>query len=175
MKRKVKLFIAMSVDGYIAKDEDNIDFLSLVERPNEDYGYADFQQSVDTLIWGRKTYDKVRTLGTEFLHQDKKVYVISRTKTGKEGHVEFYNNPVKDLIAALQKEEGKDIYCDGGAEIIFELLKESLIDEMIISVIPHLVGKGIRLFKDGAPEQALDFKRSITFPSGLVQLWYVKK
>lgn len=165
----------MSVDGYIAKDEDNIDFLSLVERPGEDYGYADFQQSVDTLIWGRKTYDKVKTLGAEFLHKDKKVYVISRSRTGKEDHVEFYNKPVKDLVAALRQEEGKDIYCDGGAEVIFELLKESLIDEMIISVIPHLVGKGVRLFKDGAPEQALEFRRSITFPSGLVQLWYARK
>ena len=176
MKRKVKLFIAMSVDGYIAKDEDNIDFLSIVERPGEDYGYADFKQSVDTLIWGRKTYDKVRTLGgNEFLHTDKKVYVLSRTRTGKEEHVEFYNAPVKTLIASLQNEPGKDIYCDGGAEVIFELLKDSLIDEMIISVIPHLVGHGIRLFKDGAPEQALAFKRSITYPSGLVQLWYSKQ
>lgn len=175
MKRQVVLFIAMSIDGYIAGENDNIDFLSVVERPGEDYGYADFKQSVDTLIWGRKTYDKVLTLSPEFLHKDKKVYVLSRSKTGKDEHVTFHNGPVKALIAELQQQPGKNLYCDGGAEVIFELLKESLIDRMIISIIPHLVGKGVRLFKEGGPEQQLTLTRSTSFPSGLVQLWYEKK
>lgn len=175
MKRQVVLFIAMSVDGYIAGENDNIDFLSVVERPGEDYGYADFKQTVDTLIWGRKTYDKVLTLSPEFLHKDKKVYVLSRSRKGTDAHVTYHNGPVKDLIAELQQQPGKNIYCDGGAEVIFELLKESLIDRMIISMIPYLVGKGVRLFKDGGPEQQLTLTRSISFPSGLVQLWYEKR
>ena len=65
--RKVNLYIAMSLDGYIAKEDDNIDFLSQVEVPDEDYGYAEFTAGIDTVIWGRKTYDKVlwiRTLST---------------------------------------------------------------------------------------------------------------
>lgn len=175
MKRQVALFIAMSVDGYIAGENDNIDFLSVVERPGEDYGYADFNQAVDTVIWGRKTYDKVLTLNPEFQHKDKKVYVLSRSKTGTNENVTFYNGPIKDLIAELQKQPGKNLYCDGGGEVIFDLLKESLIDRMIISIIPHLVGKGVRLFKEGGPEQSLTLTRSISFPSGLVQLWYEKK
>lgn len=175
MKRKVVLFIAMSVDGYIAKEEDNIDFLSIVERPGEDYGYADLNRTVDTVIWGRKTYDKVLTLSTDFHHKDKKVYVWSKSRSGKDAHVEYFNGPIKSLIAQLQEQPGKDIYCDGGGELVYELLKESLIDRMIISVIPHLVGKGVRLFKNGRPEQALTLTRSMTFPSGLVQLWYEKR
>lgn len=100
--------------------------------------------------------------------------MLSRTKTGKDENVEFYNGEVKDLIERLRQQEGKNIYCDGGGEVVFELLKHALIDRMIISVIPYLVGSGIRLFKDHRPEQKLKLKRSITFPSGLVQLWYEK-
>jgi dihydrofolate reductase len=172
MKRPVVLYIAMSLDGYIAKDEDNIDFLSIVDRPGEDYGYLAFETEVDTLIWGRKTYDKLLSFGVPFPHKDKRCIVLSRTRTGKDENVEYYNGAVKDLIAKLQQQSGKSIYCDGGSEVVDSLLKDNLIDKMIISIIPHLVGHGVRLFKDGRPEQSLKFTRGSTFPSGLVQLWY---
>lgn len=175
MNRKTILYIAMSLDGFIAKNDDNIDFLSLVETPNEDFGYSDLLNKIDTVIWGRKTFDKVLSFGNGVPHKDKAVYVISRSRTGKEGHA-TYKNDVVALIRELQSEPGKDIYCDGGGEIVFELLKHEMFDRIVISVIPHLLGEGIRLFKDGTPEQSLKFKRSITYPSGLVQLWYdVKK
>ncbi|MEN7549254.1 dihydrofolate reductase family protein [Rapidithrix thailandica] len=173
MPRKVILYIAMSLDGYIAKEDDNIDFLSIVSTQGEDFGYAEFQQNIDTLIWGRKTYDKVLSFGIDFPHKDKKCYVLSNTKQGKDENVEFIQN-VEQLIKRLQQEPGKDIYCDGGGALVFELLSHALIDRLIISIIPHLLGNGIRLFRDGRPEQNLKFKKSITFPSGLVQLWYDK-
>jgi dihydrofolate reductase len=175
MHRNVILYIAMSLDGYIAKDTDNLDFLSLVETPGEDYGYAAFQTEVDTLIWGRKTYDKVLSFGIPFPHKDKRCIVLSKTRVGKDENVEYFNGPVKDLIAALQQQPGKGIYCDGGAEVVTALLNDQLIDRMIISIIPHLVGNGVRLFKGGRPEQYLKLVRSSTFPSGLVQLWYEKR
>lgn len=175
MKRQLILYIAMSLDGYIAKDSDDLQFLSVVDAPGEDYGYTAFQQEVDTLIWGRKTYDKVLSFGIDFPHRDKKCYVLSRTKSGHNQDVEFYNGPLKDLIQSLKQQKGKHIYCDGGGEIVSALLQDRLIDRMIISIIPHLVGHGVRLFHDHRPEQALRLKRSITFPSGLVQLWYEKK
>ncbi|WP_207492528.1 dihydrofolate reductase family protein [Aridibaculum aurantiacum] len=171
MSRKLVLYIAMSLDGFIAKKDDNIDFLSMVETPNEDFGYADFMQNIDTVIWGRKTFDKVLTFGNGVPHQDKKVYVISRTKTGKVEHAEFANNVVA-LVQALKEQPGKDIYCDGGAEIVYELMNHQLFDRLIVSIIPHFLGDGIRLFKEDNKEQKLHFKRSISYPSGLVQLWY---
>lgn len=171
MPRKVILYIAMSLDGYIAKKDDNIDFLNTVEYPGEDYGYHSFLQGIDTVIWGRRTYDKVLSLGTDFLHKDKKVYVVSRTRTGKDGHIE-YTSDVKALIDKLQTEDGKDIYCDGGSEIVAELLKHSLPDRLIVSVIPYLLGDGIRLFRESLPESILKLKQTISYPSGLVQLWY---
>lgn len=171
MERKVALYIAMSLDGYIAKEDGNIDFLSIVETPGEDFGYADFLMGVDTVIWGRKTFDKVLSFGQGVPHKDKAVYVISKTKQGRESHA-VYTNDVMALIEKLKFQKGKDIYCDGGGEIVFELLSHKLLDRLIVSVIPHLAGAGIRLFKNGNMEQRLILKKSMTFPSGLVQLWY---
>lgn len=173
MSRKVILYVAMSLDGYIAKEDDTIDFLSKVESPGEDYGYAEFTKTVDTIIWGRKTYDKVKSFGIEFPHKDKKVYVLSKSKTGSEPHIQYFSD-AKALIANLKKEPGKDIYCDGGSETVKEMLRYSLIDKMIISIIPHLVGSGIRLFRDGLAEQNIKLVKSQTFASGLVQLSYEK-
>lgn len=173
MKRTVFLYIAMSLDGYIAKEDDNIDFLNVVDSPGEDYGYVSFLRNVDTIIWGRKTYDKVLSFGIDFPHKDKKVYVLSRSRTGTDENVEYFSD-IKTLITHLQEIPGKDIYCDGGSELVFELLKHSFIDILIVSVIPYLLGSGIRLFRDGRAEQNLKLKQSITFPSGLVQLWYEK-
>ncbi|AHM63511.1 bifunctional deaminase-reductase domain-containing protein [Flammeovirgaceae bacterium 311] len=164
----------MSLDGYIAKEDDNLDFLSVVEKKGEDYGYTAFQREVDTLIWGRRTYDKVLSFGIDFPHKDKKCYVISRSRTGSDENVEFYGGDLSELIARIRSKEGKHIYCDGGGEVVFELMKNNLIDKLIISVIPYLLGSGIRLFKDGRPEQQLQLSKSISFPTGLVQLWYDK-
>lgn len=99
------------------------------------------------------------------------MYVVSKTRTGTEGHVSFHPDLI-GLVKQLKQEEGKDIYCDGGAQVVFALLQQQLFDRIIISVIPHLVGEGIRLFPEGYPEQNLKLKQSTSFPSGLVQLWY---
>jgi dihydrofolate reductase len=80
-----------------------------------------------------------------------------------------------ELVDRLKSESGKNIYCDGGAEVINELLKHDLIDEFIISVIPVLLGNGTRLFKDGRPEQILEFITTKTFETGLTQLHYKRK
>ncbi len=175
MQRKVILYIAMSLDGYIATKDHNIDFLSLVEAENEDYGYADFMQNVDTMIWGRKTYDKIQTLGVEIqsAYESKKIYVLSNSRIGSDGNITYFSD-IEALINNLKAEEGKTIYCDGGSELVFQLLQHQLLDRLIVSVIPHLLGDGIRLFKDERPEQKLKLKRSISYPSGLIQLWYDK-
>lgn len=165
------LYIAMSLDGYIAKTDGNIDFLSLVETPGEDFGYTGFQKEVDTLIWGRKTYEKVLSFGIEFPHKDKKCYVLSKSQSGSDENVTYFSD-VRQLIGQLRQEPGKNIYCDGGGETVREMLQFDLIDRLIISVIPHLLGDGIRLFKDGRPEQNLQLERCIQYPAGLVQLWY---
>jgi dihydrofolate reductase len=171
-KRKVFLYIAMSLDGYIASPDESLNFLSIVEKPGEDYGYNDFIESVDAVILGRKTYDKVMSMGVKFPHIYKDTYIITRSTRPDIGNIKFYSGGIKDLVVSLKRESGKHIFIDGGAEIVNELLKDNLIDEFIISVIPILLGDGIALFKDGRPEQRLKFVSSKAFDTGLVQLHY---
>ncbi|HEY3388471.1 MAG TPA: dihydrofolate reductase family protein [Prolixibacteraceae bacterium] len=173
-ERKVILFIAMSLDGYIAKPDGDIAFLSVVEKEGEDYGYADFIKIVDTVIVGRKTYDKVLSMGYDFLYKDKDAYIITRTPRPSAGLVKFYTGSLKELVFRLKREVGKHIFVDGGAEIVNELLNDNLFDEFFISVIPVLLGDGISLFKGGRPEIALKLIDSKYFDKGLAQLHYIR-
>lgn len=172
--RKLSLFIATSLDGYIAKPNDDLSFLKLVEKEGEDYGYAEFTSNIDTIILGRKTYDYVlKEIGSS--HYDngqRNVYVITRTVRPSVGRTTFYTGKLAELVQQLKSDSGENIYCDGGAEIINELLQHDLIDEFIISVIPILVGNGTRLFKDNRPEQQLELVSSKSFETGLTQLHY---
>lgn len=172
MNRKVILYIAVSLDGFIAKQDDNIDFLSVVEKKGEDYGYKEFLNSVDTIILGRRTYEKIKSMGFEYPADGREVYILSGTQRNSEGNMRYYSGNLKDLIIRLKSEMGKNIFCDGGSEIVNALLKDQLIDEFIISIIPVLLGDGIPLFRGGRPEANLRLIRSVQFEKGLVQLHY---
>ncbi|RVT72738.1 dihydrofolate reductase [Flavobacterium sufflavum] len=175
--RKLIIYIATSLDGYIAKPNDDLSFLKLVEKEGEDYGYAEFTATIDTIILGRKTYDWVlKEIGSShYDNGDRNVYVITRTQKASVGKTTFYTGELNELVQQLKSQNGKNIYCDGGAEIINELLKMDLIDEMIISVIPVLLGNGTRLFKDGRPEQLLELLSTKTFETGLIQMHFKRK
>lgn len=171
-KRKLILYIAMSLDGYIATKEGSLDFLSMAEKKGEDYGYARFISTIDTVILGRKTYDKVLSMGFDYPHADKESYVITRRQRPGTEKLHFYSGDLKELVSQLKIREGKNIFCDGGAEIVHLLMKDDLIDEYIISIIPVFLGSGIALFKDGRPERKLTLVSSPAFDTGLVQLHY---
>ncbi|MES2777777.1 MAG: dihydrofolate reductase family protein [Bacteroidota bacterium] len=175
--RILSIYIATSLDGYIAKPDDDLSFLKLVEKEGEDYGYAEFTATIDTIILGRKTYDWVlKEIGaSHYDNGERDVYVITRTQKPNVGKTKFYTGNLTELVQQLKSENGKNIYCDGGAEIINELLKSDLVDELIISVIPVLVGSGTRLFNAGRPEQELELIHSKTFDTGLIQMHYRRK
>ena len=172
MERKVILYIAASLDGYIAKPGDDLSFLSVVEQEGEDYGYAEFIKTIDTVIVGRRTYEKVISMGFDFPHANRDSYIVTRTPRPDSGSVKFYTGSLKDLVLKLKSQKGKNIFVDGGAEIVNELLKDALIDEFIISILPVLTGDGIKLFKDGRPEQNLQLLTAKQFDTGLTQLHY---
>jgi dihydrofolate reductase len=172
--RKTILFIAASLDGYIATQDEDLSFLSIVESEGEDYGYSQFMNNVDTVIMGRKTYDWIMKEVCEYPHPDKDSYIITRTPREDSGRIKFYTGSLKELISMLKLIPGKNIFIDGGAEVIDVLLKENLIDEFVVSIIPILLGDGIRLFKDGRPELRLSLMHSECYGTGLVQLHYKK-
>jgi dihydrofolate reductase len=175
MSRKLVLYISASLDGYIATKDEDLDFLSLVAHEGEDYGYGDFIKSVDSVIIGRKTYEKVISMGFDYPHVDKDVYIITRTARPSIGTFKFYTEDLMQLVKELKMKSGKNIYCDGGAEIVQKLLEHDLIDEIILSIIPILLGGGIRLFQDGRPLHKLKLLSSKQFEKGLVQLHYSRE
>src|SRR5690606_22472833 len=119
-------------------------------------------------------YDYVlREIGpSHYDNGQRDVYVITRTERPAIGRTTFYSGSLSELVQRLKTAKGKNIYCDGGAEIIHELLQQDLIDELIISIIPVLLGGGTRLFKEGRPEQKLQWMHTKTFDTGLVQVHY---
>jgi dihydrofolate reductase len=111
MSRKIILYIATSLDGYIAKPNDDLSFLKLVEKVGEDYGYAEFTATIDTIILGRKTYDWVlREIGTShYDNGDRNIYVITRTQKPAVGKTIFYSGDLTELVQQLKAENGKNI------------------------------------------------------------------
>lgn len=169
--RKVVVYIAASLDGFIAAPGDDLSFLDMVQSQNEDYGYSDFMQTVSTVIMGRRTYEWLMKQVPEFPHANLEHYIISGISTpiGKE---KYYSGNVTELINTLRSQPGKNIFVDGGSVLINTLLKEHCIDQIIVSVIPVLLGNGIRLFESGNPVSGLKLVSAKSFPSGLVQLNY---
>lgn len=173
-QRKVILYIAQSLDGFIARENNDISWLSIVERDNEDYGYNSFVESIDTVFMGRKTYEKVLSFGIEFPHKGRICYVLSNSLKGSDENVQFFSGDLNELVSKLKLENGKSIFIDGGSEVVRTFRNSNLIDEYIISIIPILLGKGIRLFGDVEIESNLELRESRVYESGLVQLKYTR-
>ena len=171
-KRKVVLYIASSLDGVIAKPDDDLSFLDNLQHGEEDYGYHDLMKDVDTVILGRRTFMWVKEKTGEYPHQDKEVFVVTRRKSGSENNVTYWPGSLRDLVDQLQAKEGGTIYCDGGAAVVNEMLRKDCLDEIILSVAPVILGEGIRLFHDSIPERKLKLIESKSYPSGIVQLTY---
>ena len=173
MARKVIVYIAASVDGFIAGPDGDLSFLSSVEKEGEDYGYSAFVETVDTVIVGKNTYDKVLSMGYAFPHANKESYIITRTERAAEGTTVFYSGDTAELVRKLKTKEGQNIFVDGGAYVVNQLLQQQLIDEIYLSIIPVMLGSGIALFKQGNPIQQLSLQSVKHFDTGLVQLHYL--
>ena len=180
MKEKQKkriLDISMSLDGYLATKEDDISWLSIVNKEGEDYGYEKFIAGIDTYIVGKTTYDVVVKLCDGKFPQGAMFdsYVITRQTLPSENGVTFYNGDLEELINKLKQGKGKNIYCDGGAQIVKMLMSKELIDEYIISIMPIILGDGKRLFIGEIPGKALELLSCKNYESGLIQVHYSKK
>ncbi|GJM60891.1 dihydrofolate reductase family protein [Persicobacter diffluens] len=176
-ERKLKLYISMSVDGFIATKDDDLSWLSIAEKEGEDYGYAAFTKDVDTYIVGRRTYEVVLKLCEGKFPPAEKFdcYVISREERAPENGVQFYNGDLEKLVYELKQRPGGTIYCDGGGAIVKLLMAKSLIDEYIIFMMPTMLGDGIRLFQGGVKPIGLKALEPKFFEAGVVRLHYVNQ
>lgn len=166
------VFIATSLDGYIADKNNEVDWLHAIPNPdNLDMGYVKHTESIDALVMGRNTLELVLTLDCEWPYS-KPVFVLSNTLTtvskGYEDKISLVNGDLKGLTEELKSKGYANLYIDGGVTIQ-NFLKEDLIDEMIITTIPILLGGGIPLFAH--LEDTLEFRctDSEVFSNGISQ------
>ena len=168
--RKIKLFIACSLDGFIARTDGAVDWLFT----DEDYGYDRFYDTIDTTLMGNKTYQQIIDTGV-FPYQDTKNFVFTRQMDLQPTRwVTFVNEDMVSFAHTLKNRPGKDIWLIGGGAIINILYQAGLIDRYILSIHPIILGKGIPLFPGPIGEQKLKLRSSESFPSGLLQVIYDK-
>lgn len=179
--RKVVLYIAMSLDGYICDEEGQVDWLSGHGDDDSEGSYENFIQNVDTVIMGRTTYEQVTSVLSPdvWSYDGLKAYVVThrlesmRLLTGNEDICAVNENPC-ELVRRLRDGDGKGIWICGGAAIIHPLICENLIDEYVVSVIPTLLGGGVRLFDRGFHEMKLRLKKTEVY-DGIAELIYERR
>lgn len=170
--RKVKLFIATSLDGYIARENGEIDWL----YTDQDYGYHDFLATVDTILMGGRTYRQVLSFGEEWPYLDKQSIIFTKDVSQQSNEeITYVHHDVAAHVERLKQDKGKDIWLVGGAEINTLLLREGLIDEMWIFKMPVILGSGIPLFYKTPKESWFEIHDIEEFDTGLVKMIYHKK
>ena len=172
--RKIIVYIATSADGYIARPDGNVDWLNR-PRTAGDYG-MDFMKSIDTILFGRKTFAPMET---GKVRPSKRImnYVFTHNPPARSPHkqIEFVNEPVKDFATRLRATPGKDIWMMGGAGIIGSFLDAGELDEFMIHVIPVFIGEGIPLIQPRHLNVQLDMLSTTKYDDGVVKLHYAVK
>lgn len=171
--RKTVLYIAASLDGFIARRDGSIDWLPCPEADGEDYGYGAFIAAVDMLLMGRKTYEQVLGFG-EWPYAGKRCVVFSGSAAERrDARVEFVDCDVAALVRDLREAPGDGvIWIAGGAEIVAACLGGDVVDEIILTTAPVLLGEGVRLFPETGWSTRLDLVDARSFADGLVQQTY---
>ena len=173
--KKIKLYIAVSLDGYIARSNGDIDWLTEYPINSEtNYGYNEFYKSIDTVIMGGRTYRDILCMDVIFPYKDKTTYVVTRNPLSEKENIHFVTDNIIDTVLNLREKEGQDIWLVGGGELITMLLNKDLIDEMVITYIPVILGNGISLFPNSPKESKWKLGNSIQFTNGVLQAIYTR-
>lgn len=161
--RKVVLYIAVSLDGYIADPDGSIDWLTSLPDGQET-SYPEFIETVDTVIMGHRTYEQLITQLSPGVwpYPDKLTYVLSHGDLADQEQIKFTRESLPSLLGTLIQQPGKDIWLCGGANVVNQGVQNDLIDRYHITVIPRLIGQGLRLFQEN----------HISERSGVRKGWY---
>jgi len=175
--KKIILFIAMSLDGYIADRNGGVGWLNghCSDSENLDV-YYEFMNEIDTIIMGWNTYDQIVTelSPTEWIYKDVITYVITHNEENSTDKIRFTSENPIDLLTKLKSGSGKNIWICGGANLVQQFIRSDLIDQYYISVIPTLLGSGIRLFGNTEKEIKLKLIKTQTY-NGITDLVYTRR
>lgn len=170
--RKIIVYIATSADGYIARPDGGVDWLDR-PMPKGGYGMSAFARTIDTILWGRKTYDFAAKMGGVGVYGKVKHYAFSRQPPSDPlPGVDFVSDSIPEFVGKLQALRGKNIWMMGGAGIIASFLDAGAIDEFSIHVIPVMIGEGIPLVAPRHRNVPLELISARSFPDGVVHLHY---
>lgn len=175
--RKAILFIAMSLDGYIADIHGGTEWLEgQVPEENDMISYEEFIQNIDTVIMGANTYHQLVTelSPNEWVYSDFTSYIITHTPKKSTNKIRFTDESPDQLINRLKNEIGKDIWICGGASIAKQMMQSDLIEQYYINVIPTILGNGIRLFDTLDKELKLKLIRTRSY-NGITDLIYERR
>ncbi len=174
--RKVSLYIASSLDGYIAKADGSVDWLDDFPNPDEpDMGYFDFIENVDALLFGGKTYRQVLTFD-DWPYEGREAFVFSRSPVvTHDDKVTFISGDIVHFVTELKAKPGKTIWLVGGGEVNSLMLQNHLIDEIILTLVPIILGEGVPLFSRGKLEKQMTLRQHRIFKNGMVQLTYARQ
>ncbi|MAF13779.1 MAG: riboflavin biosynthesis protein RibD [Parcubacteria group bacterium] len=170
---KVILYIAVSVDGYIATKDGGVKWLDKYTDGKIDYGFHKFYKSIDTAIIGSTTYKQILTFG-KWPYPDKLNYVITTKKNLKkmDDSVNFYNGSLLVLVKKLKAKSKKNIWLVGGGKLTGSFINKNLIDELIMFIMPDILTDGIPLFQNIIKERKIKLVNSKTYSTGVVELTY---
>ena len=175
--RKISLFIAMSLDGYIADSEGSVEWLTGQSNDDDNIDtYSDFVKDIDTVIMGWNTYHQIITelSPDKWVYDEFTTYVITHHKEISSDKIKFIDESPVELVKKLREENGKDVWICGGANIVQQLVKENLIEYYYITVVPTILGSGIRLFENTKREMKLRLLKAQTY-NGMVDLVYTRR
>ena len=175
-RRKVIVHIAASADGYIARPDDDLEWLTARPAPEGFYGMNAFMKTIDTKLLGRKTYEMSLRLGEKFESGGRTIVFSRRARpTDAPSRVEFVSDAIGPFVRRLREQPGKDLWLMGGGDLIASFLDERAIDEFVISVVPVFIGDGIPLIARRHRDVPLELQSVERFEDGLVQLHYLVK
>ena len=172
--KKIKLYLAMSLNGKIARADGDVHWLETIPNPDPNhYGYYDFYNSIDTTIQGNSTYQLILSWGVDFPYKDKTNYVLTRNPDLQDNEdVTFIKENHVQFIRQLKQQKGKDIWLVGGGQVNTMLWNEGLIDEIQLHVMPIVLSDGIELFELVPEQKLLTLVESKAYVNGVLELKY---
>ena len=173
--RNVVLYIATSIDGYIARSNGSLDWLEAADTEEEDYGYEEFFDSIDTTIMGNTTFRQILGFDVEWPYSEKRNYVCTTGEPEEREEATLTDRDPVELVRELKRQEGRDIWLVGGGRLNATLLEADLIDRMIITVVPVVLGDGIKLFEGSSKELPWELTEADAYDNGFLQLTYRRR
>jgi dihydrofolate reductase len=170
MRPQVHVYIAVSLDGFIARENGTLDWLEPMQVEGEDYGYAEFFAGIDALVLGRSTYDSVLSF-PQWPFAGKRVAVLTHRPVATKHGESFHAGQLTTLLQELAAADIHAVYLDGG-QAIRQGLREGLVDSITLNIVPVLLGRGRPLFDASVPLSHWQLESSRAYATGLVQNRY---